>query len=195
MLLGVDVGGTFTDAALLDGERLHTAKVPSTPDDQSRGVIAAIDQVLDRAGVIALVGHTREISGIPRVGTSCVLDAVAQISNLPRGRIAQDQEAQLQSLEKETTGSGLVRETPAAVLRGLNLRDNEGQPIADKVMLLEDLAALIARDGAHPEGLLQLDYKEDAAALNPAVIIALSMIGGALFGLISEALATAIARS
>ena len=33
MLLGVDVGGTFTDAALLDGERLHTAKVPSTPQD------------------------------------------------------------------------------------------------------------------------------------------------------------------
>ncbi len=74
------------------------------------------------------------------------------------------------SLERETTGSGLVRETSAEVLRGLNLRDNDGQPIADKVMLLEDLAALIARDGAHPEGLLQLDYKEDAAALNPAVV-------------------------
>lgn len=50
MLLGVDVGGTFTDAALLDGERLHTAKVPSTPADQSEGVIAAIDAVLGRAG-------------------------------------------------------------------------------------------------------------------------------------------------
>ncbi|HEX3562634.1 MAG TPA: hydantoinase/oxoprolinase N-terminal domain-containing protein, partial [Solirubrobacterales bacterium] len=50
MLLGVDVGGTFTDAALLDGDRLHTAKVPSTPDDQSRGVIAAVDEVLERAG-------------------------------------------------------------------------------------------------------------------------------------------------
>ena len=50
MLLGVDVGGTFTDAALLDGDRLHTAKVPSTPDDQSRGVIAAIEEVLGRAG-------------------------------------------------------------------------------------------------------------------------------------------------
>lgn len=74
------------------------------------------------------------------------------------------------SLERETTGSGLVRETSAATLRGLHLRDNDGQPIDDKVMLLEDLAALIARDGAHPEGLLQLDYKEDAAALNPEVI-------------------------
>ena len=49
MLLGVDVGGTFTDAALLDGERLHTAKVPSTPGDQSRGVIAAVEEVLSRA--------------------------------------------------------------------------------------------------------------------------------------------------
>lgn len=74
------------------------------------------------------------------------------------------------SLERETTGSGPVRETSAEVLRGLHLRGNAGQPIDDKVMLLEDLAALIARDGAHPEGLLQLDYKEDAAALNPAVI-------------------------
>lgn len=74
------------------------------------------------------------------------------------------------SLERETTGAGLVRETSAAALRELNLRDNDGQPIADKVMLLEDLAALIARDGAHPEALLQLDYKEDAAALNPEVV-------------------------
>jgi N-methylhydantoinase A len=49
MLLGVDVGGTFTDAALLDGEALHTAKVPSTPDDQSRAVIAAVEEVLRRA--------------------------------------------------------------------------------------------------------------------------------------------------
>lgn len=74
------------------------------------------------------------------------------------------------SLERETTGNGLVRQTSAETLRGLHLRDNDGQPIDDKVMLLEDLAALIARDGAHPEGLLQLDYKEDAAALNPQVI-------------------------
>src|ERR1700736_6743385 len=49
MLLGVDVGGTFTDAVLLADGRLHTAKVPSTPADQSRAVMAAVAAVLDRA--------------------------------------------------------------------------------------------------------------------------------------------------
>src|SRR6476659_9187248 len=46
MLLGVDVGGTFTDAALLDGDRLVTAKSPTTPDDQSLSVIEAVRAAL-----------------------------------------------------------------------------------------------------------------------------------------------------
>jgi N-methylhydantoinase A len=50
MLLGVDVGGTFTDAVLVAGAQLHTAKAPTTPADQSEGVMAAIRTVLDRAG-------------------------------------------------------------------------------------------------------------------------------------------------
>ncbi len=49
MLLGVDVGGTFTDAVLAFDGRLATAKAPSTPDDQSEGVIAAVHAVLERA--------------------------------------------------------------------------------------------------------------------------------------------------
>jgi N-methylhydantoinase A/oxoprolinase/acetone carboxylase beta subunit len=50
MLLGVDVGGTFTDAVLVDGGRLITAKAPTTPEDQSRGVLAAVRAALDAAG-------------------------------------------------------------------------------------------------------------------------------------------------
>ncbi|HEY1356419.1 MAG TPA: hydantoinase/oxoprolinase family protein [Solirubrobacterales bacterium] len=46
MLLGVDVGGTFTDAVLIDGDRIRTAKVPTTPGDQSVGVIAAVEEVI-----------------------------------------------------------------------------------------------------------------------------------------------------
>src|SRR3954452_22777709 len=72
MLLGVDVGGTFTDAALLDGELLRTAKVPSTPEDQSRGVIAAVEEVLGRAGAepADVQGFTHGMT----VGTNALLE-------------------------------------------------------------------------------------------------------------------------
>jgi N-methylhydantoinase A len=51
MLLGVDVGGTFTDAVLVGaGGALHTAKVPSTPAQQSLAVLDAVRLVLERAG-------------------------------------------------------------------------------------------------------------------------------------------------
>jgi len=50
MLLGVDVGGTFTDAVLVgEGSSVHTAKVPTTPTRQSVGVLDAVRLVLARA--------------------------------------------------------------------------------------------------------------------------------------------------
>ena len=51
--LGVDVGGTFTDLFLVNersGE-VFTAKVPSTPADQSIGVLNGIARVCEKAGV------------------------------------------------------------------------------------------------------------------------------------------------
>jgi N-methylhydantoinase A len=53
MLLGVDVGGTFTDAVLLDARTVHTAKVPTTPREESEGVMRAVAAVLERAGAEA----------------------------------------------------------------------------------------------------------------------------------------------
>src|SRR5690242_6895974 len=50
MLLGVDVGGTFTDAVLAAEGRVVTAKQPTTPHDQSEGVLAAVREALERAG-------------------------------------------------------------------------------------------------------------------------------------------------
>ena len=46
----MDVGGTFTDAVLASRAGLFTAKVPTTPADQSQGVMAAVLLALDRAG-------------------------------------------------------------------------------------------------------------------------------------------------
>ena len=58
--LGVDVGGTFTDLLLVDEKsgRTWSAKVPSTPADQSVGVLQGIARVCKRAGVDAsAIGH------------------------------------------------------------------------------------------------------------------------------------------
>ena len=51
--LGVDVGGTFTDLLLVDetSGKVFTAKVPSTPDDSSIGVLNGIERVCEIAGV------------------------------------------------------------------------------------------------------------------------------------------------
>ena len=72
MLLGVDVGGTFTDAAILDGDRLVTAKAPTTPDDQSRGVIDAVRAALSEAGAHASQVK-RFVHGMT-VGTNALLE-------------------------------------------------------------------------------------------------------------------------
>ena len=72
MLLGVDVGGTFTDAVLSDGKRIHSAKSPTTPDDQSIGVIAAVRSVLEAADAQAgAIGHFAH--GMT-VGTNALLE-------------------------------------------------------------------------------------------------------------------------
>jgi len=51
--LGVDVGGTFTDLLLVHEKTGETwsAKVPSTPADQSIGVLNGIKRVCERAGI------------------------------------------------------------------------------------------------------------------------------------------------
>lgn len=74
------------------------------------------------------------------------------------------------ALDHETTGTGLVAATGDAVIRQLHLRGNNGVPLADRVMLLDDLCALIEEGQVHPDALLQLDYKEDLAALDPKTV-------------------------
>jgi N-methylhydantoinase A len=72
MLLGVDVGGTFTDAVLALEGRLVTAKAPTTPGDQSSGVLDAVQAVLERAG--ASPGDVQTFSHGMTVTTNALLE-------------------------------------------------------------------------------------------------------------------------
>ncbi|WP_137151569.1 glycerophosphodiester phosphodiesterase family protein [Devosia sp. FKR38] len=74
------------------------------------------------------------------------------------------------TLDRETTGSGPVAAASDADIRALHLRGNDGAPIADRVMLLEDLCAIMTQGSVHPDALLQLDYKQDETVLTPAVL-------------------------
>ncbi|MDQ4106324.1 MAG: hydantoinase/oxoprolinase family protein [Actinomycetota bacterium] len=57
MRLGVDVGGTFTDLVALGGGDVLTAKVPSTPQDQSQGVMNSVRAAEIESGGVAAFAH------------------------------------------------------------------------------------------------------------------------------------------
>lgn len=82
--LGVDVGGTFTDLFLVNensGETF-TAKVPSTPADQSIGVLEGIKRVCRHAGV-----HASEIDRVMH-GTTVATNTVLTQSGARCGLVA-----------------------------------------------------------------------------------------------------------
>ena len=73
--LGVDVGGTFTDLLLINEQTgaMHTAKVPSTPDDSSIGVLNGVERICAESGVDPDVRRVMH-------GTTVATNAVAWVA-------------------------------------------------------------------------------------------------------------------
>ena len=70
--IGIDIGGTFTDVALIDdapaysgGGRIGVAKTPTTPKDFAQGVLTALDMAMRRHGVkaadVGLLAHATTV--------------------------------------------------------------------------------------------------------------------------------------
>ena len=77
-IVGIDVGGTFTDLFYSeDGITAHTVlKVPSTPDDPSRGLVEALGAAKIHPGGLDLIIHGTTIATnavIERRGARCAL--------------------------------------------------------------------------------------------------------------------------
>jgi N-methylhydantoinase A len=84
--IGVDIGGTFTDVVAVDSTGATTrAKVPTTPDDYTRGIVAGIDRL-------------SEVLKLPRAdlmsatelfinGTTIVTNAIAELKGRRTGVI------------------------------------------------------------------------------------------------------------
>jgi N-methylhydantoinase A len=88
--VGVDSGGTFTDVCLFDEEsgRVEVWKVPSTPDDPSRGIAEGVEQGMRRvapearrpAEPVAYFGH----------GTTVATNALIQHRGVKTGLVTTD---------------------------------------------------------------------------------------------------------
>jgi N-methylhydantoinase A/oxoprolinase/acetone carboxylase beta subunit len=95
-IVGVDVGGTFTDVALVAGGRLTTAKVPTTPGDQSRGVVEGVALALQQAGLgpgdVARLGH----------GTTVATNALLERRGARAALVATEGFADLLTLARQT---------------------------------------------------------------------------------------------
>lgn len=84
--IGVDSGGTFTDVCLFDEEtgKLDIWKVPSTPDDPSRGITDGVSEGLASVGTtarhIAFLGH----------GTTVATNALIELRGVRTGLITTD---------------------------------------------------------------------------------------------------------
>ena len=75
--IGIDVGGTFTDLVAIDeGGATMLAKVPSTPDDPSLGVLDGLAQLAGRLGLdrAALLEATDRIVHGTTVATNALLE-------------------------------------------------------------------------------------------------------------------------
>ena len=84
--LGIDVGGTFTDIVLQreDGSLLH-GKAPSTPGDESKGVIEAIGLIARKSGLEpeGLLSRVEVIN----FGTTVATNAMLQQRGVPVGML------------------------------------------------------------------------------------------------------------
>ena len=76
-IVGVDVGGTFTDLILMEPETgaVRLAKVPSTPANQAAGVLAALDGAAASLGDVAAIIH----------GTTVTTNALWNVSSAVAG--------------------------------------------------------------------------------------------------------------
>jgi N-methylhydantoinase A len=76
-LIGVDIGGTFTDCVVMDDRgQITTGKSPTTPDDRSRGFFNAIERAADAIGTDlgSLLRDCRRLVHGTTTGTNAIVE-------------------------------------------------------------------------------------------------------------------------
>lgn len=137
--VGVDVGGTFTDVLLINLEsgETHRAKTPSTPEDQSVGILNGILQACEKAGT-----QTADIVEVMH-GTTVATNAILERKGAKVGLITTEGYGQVLQIARSFVPGGLA---------GWIIW-NKPEPLAD----LENTVEVIERIGADGSVVRELD--------------------------------------
>jgi N-methylhydantoinase A len=191
--LGVDVGGTFTDVVLYDsdGQRIWLAKTPTTPRDQSVGVIEGIRLASSRASV-----------GLPELdtilhGTTVATNAVLERRGARVGLIVTTGFRQILHLAEAWTPGPLfgfmVYEKPEPLTDTQYVREVPERTGADGAIIepidesavreaIEDLVAAgvealtVSLINAHANGRHERVIAEIATAVAPGLPVSISSV-------------------
>lgn len=158
--LGVDVGGTFTDIFLVDDSNgdVHTAKVPSTPEDSSIGVLNGIEKVCRQSGV--------ELKSISHVmhGTTVATNTILTGSGARVGMVTTSGYRQVLQIARSFVPGGL----------GGWVIYNKSEPLAPLELTIE-AEERVGADGAVVTPLNEEKLKSDLATLASRNIEALTV--------------------
>jgi N-methylhydantoinase A len=168
--LGVDVGGTFTDLALIDeaSGRTFRAKTPSTPHDQSEGVMAGIRKVCGAAGI-----EPTEIAELMH-GTTVATNAVLEGKGAVVGLITTEGYRQVLQIGRSFVPGGLAgwivwpKPTPLALLENtVEVTERVGAR-GEVVRKLDEASALKALETLKARGVQAVTVSLMNAFANPA---------------------------
>lgn len=137
-VLGVDVGGTFTDLAAWDGSRLRSGKTSSTPD-QSEGVLTGAQELLEGEAVGHLLHGTTVATNalLERKGARTALITTAGFVDVVEiGR--QDRPALYDSMVDRPPALA-PRDLRFGVAGRLDAVGNEVEPLGDLRRLAEEV--------------------------------------------------------
>ncbi len=143
--LGIDVGGTFTDAVLTEGTRVWRAKSPTVPGDVAQSVLDACRLVASTAGTDLgeLLARTERFG----LGTTAVTNVIAARAGVPVGLV---------------TTAGFEDALPLA--KGRRLTEGVWSFYPDPVVPRERIAGVRERVDRDGRVLVPLDAAEAVAA-------------------------------
>lgn len=137
-IAGVDVGGTFTDLVLLDPATrgVQLAKVPTTPDNQAYGVLAALEAAQADPATLDLIVH----------GTTATTNAVLERRLSRTGLITTEGFRDVLELGRRTRPQayGMTGEFRPVIPRDLRLEIPERMDAAGDILTPLDEPALRA---------------------------------------------------